>query len=121
MEKPSAGMLLANTKEVQSKNHLFAAGMSLFLAHRVISLPRSISVACRAKRTLSRVYEYMAEADRRASNRLEQHVTLLAERELHHAFRRHIRLADGRLVAGDAGIVDHDRVVGDGAPRFTVR
>ena len=62
-----------------------------------------------------------ARADDFCSDRLQQHVTFAAERELDHAVGGQIGFADGRLVAGDAGVVDHDGVIGDGAARFAVR
>ncbi len=75
-------------------------------------------VAKLAKGSLSSLQGF---AGQQSLDRLEQDVPLAAERQLDHAVRRDIGFADRRLVAGDANVVDHDGVVGDGAPHFAVR
>src|ERR1700733_4342356 len=55
------------------------------------------------------------------SNRLEQDVTFAPEREFNCALAGDVGFADRGLLAGDARVVDHDGIVGDGAADFAVR
>src|SRR3954470_9569348 len=53
--------------------------------------------------------------------RLEQHVTLPAERQLDDAFRREVLQVQDRLLVGDGGIVEAKAAALDLTPRLAVR